>query len=312
VYEVAEELYPILPRVLPRNTELVVVVDYNPTRVLRRRHVLASTPAQEVPTTMVLTLHDDSVGVLPQLTTSALHQLVCDMRQHGVSGFCTRQWMISDHDACVAYLSKATWDPSATPVAVYEDQIRALCGPAAVGPMLEAFRELERVTSALEDHGMGLTFPVPTMLTQYWTPGDLSPELRADREAYRRILSTVRTVSEPPRDEGKACLQYWIGRLEFAVGYFDALEAVKQAATAEQAAAEAKRNGDEQTAARKRAEALQQAQLAQTIAFRAIEAFAQVAKNQADRGAIATLAEYVDRPLKRKVEELRMAAGRKD
>jgi hypothetical protein len=261
---------------------------------------------------MVLTLHDDSVGVLPQLTTSALHQLVCDMRQHGVSGFCTRQWMISDHDACVAYLSKATWERSVTPTAVYEDQIRAVCGEAAVEPMLKAFRELEQVTSALEDHGMGLTFPVPTMLTQYWTPGDLSTELRADREAYRRILSAVRTVPTPPRDEGKSYLQYWIGRLEFAGRYFDALEAVKRAATAEHAAAEAKRNGDERTAATKRAEALQQAQLAQTTAFRAIGAFAQVAKNQADRGAIATLAEYVDRPLKRKVNELRAAVGRKD
>ncbi len=74
----AEELYPILSRVLPGGSELVIVVDYNPTRVLRRRHVLADVPAKTVPTTLVLTLHDDSVGVFPLLTTNALHQLVGD------------------------------------------------------------------------------------------------------------------------------------------------------------------------------------------------------------------------------------------
>ena len=49
VYEVAEELWPILPRILPKNSELVIVMDYNPTRVLRRRNVLATVPAKEVP-----------------------------------------------------------------------------------------------------------------------------------------------------------------------------------------------------------------------------------------------------------------------
>jgi hypothetical protein len=69
--------------------------------------------------------------------------------------------------------------------------------------------------------------------------------------------------------------------------------------------------GDQRTAELKLTEAIQQAQLAQTTAFRAIEALAKVAMDQADRGAVATLAEYVDRPLKRKVEDLRAAAGTK-
>jgi hypothetical protein len=60
----------------------------------------------------------------------------------------------------------------------------------------------------------------------------------------------------------------------------------------------------------KLAEAAQAAHRAQTAAFQAVEAFARVAKNQADRGAIATLAEYVDRPLKRKAKELRAALPR--
>ncbi len=305
VYEVAEELYPVLSRVLPKNSELVIVVDYNPTRVLRRRHVLANVPAKEVFTTLVLTLHDDSVGVLPLLTTGALHQLVCDMRKHGLGGFCTRQWLISDHDPCITYLSRAAWDPNTTPRAVYVDQIRAVCGQAAVEPMLEAFRELEAVTTALEDHGMGLTFPVPNMMMRQWSPGPLSKELLEDRAGYRRALDAVRRVPQPSRQEGRAYVRYWIGRLEFAVGYLDAIEAVKKAATAWQAAQKAKAKKDAQALKTHLTEAMEQARIAQTTAFRAIEAFANVAKNRADLGAIATMAEYVYRPLKRKTEELR-------
>jgi len=234
------------------------------------------------------------------------------MRKQGVSGFCTRQWMISDHDPCVAYLSKAAWTPGATPEAVYVDQIRAVCGRAAVEPMLEAFRELEAVTTALEDHGMGFSFPVPTMMTQHWTPGPLSKELVEDRAGYQRALAAVRSVPEPPSEEGRAYVRYWLQRLKFAVEYLDAVEAVKKAAIAEKAARDAKQKGDEREFRARLAEALKQADAAQTTAFQAIETFAGVAKNQADRGAIATMAEYVYRPLKRKAEELRVEQPRED
>jgi hypothetical protein len=37
-----------------------------------------------------------------------------------------------------------------------------------VGPMLEAFRELEAATVLLEDHDLGLSFPVPGMMMKHW------------------------------------------------------------------------------------------------------------------------------------------------
>jgi hypothetical protein len=304
VYEPAEELFPILPRVLPQDSELVIVLDYNPTRVLRKRSVLATVPTEKLFTTLVLTLHDDSVGLLPQLTTSALHQLVSDMRQHGLQGFCTRQWLISDHDPSVTYLSKAAWDRNVTPQAVCEDQIRAVCGEAAVAPMLEAFREIESVTAALEDHGMGLTFPTPGMMMQHWTPEPLTKARPEDRAGYLRALDAVRRVPLPARDEGQVYIKYWIGRLEFAVKYLDAVQAVKDAAVAEQAANDAKAKGDMQECKKQLTEAVRLADLAHTTTAQAIESYAAVAKNRADLGAIAVLAEYAYRPLRNKAREL--------
>ncbi len=305
VYEVAEELWPILPRIMPKNSELVIVMDYNPTRVLRRRGVLATVPAKEFPTTMILTLHDDSVGTLPQLTTHALHELTGDMRKYGISGFGTRQWLISDHDASTAYLGKAAWDPHTTPQAVYCEQVRAVCGEAAVEPMLEVFREIETVTSRLELHGMGLTFPHAGMMMRQWAPESLPEPLVEDRAIYQRALDAVRKVPTPSRAEGKVFLRYWTARLEFAVQYFDAIEAVKKAATAEKAAQDAKQKGDDRVYRAKLADALQDAKVAHATAFQAIDTYATVAKNRADAGAVATMAEYVCRQLNRKIDELR-------
>jgi hypothetical protein len=302
-YEVSEELFPMLPRIMPEDSELLIVLDYTPTRVLRRRDVLATVPEPEIPTILALTLQDDGVGVPPQLTTGSLHQLVTAMREYGLTGFCTRQWMISDLDPCVAYLARAAWDAATTPESTYRDQVRTLCGAPAVEPMLEAFREIETVTMAIEDHGLGIGFPVPNMIIRHWSPGPLSPELAGDRECYRRALAAVRKVPEPVTEAGRAYIRYWVGRLEFGIGFFDTIEACKRAGTAEQAATDANQRGDKEEFRRKSAETAELAHQAVTTAFHAIDTLAQVAKNRSDLGAVATLAEYMHRPLQRKAAE---------
>lgn len=305
VYEPPEELFPILPRLLPDDAELLIVIDYNPSRVLSRRDVLATVPARDVATTLVLTLHDDSVGLLPMLTTSALHELVSDMRKYGISGFCTRQWLMSDHDPSMAYLSKAAWDPTATPTGVIADQVRAVCGEAAVEPMLEFFRALEAVTTGLEDHGMGLTFPYPGMLTQFWTHEPPTRTLPEDRVGYQRARALLERIPNASRPEGREYVRYWQGRIDFALGYLDTIEAVKEAAMAEKAALDEQAAGDPQAHRTHLADALTRAESAQALVTSAIEAYAAVARNRADLGAIATLGEYAYRPLRAKIDELR-------
>ncbi len=304
-YEVAEELFPILPRVLPKDAELLVVLDYTPTRVLRRPSAFDKIPAKDLPTILAVTLQDDGVGVPPQLTTGSLHKLVGLMRAHGLAGFCTRQWMVSDLDPSVAYLAKAAWDAAATPDTISRDLIRDVCGESAVEPMVEAFHEVEAVTAAIEDHGLGLGFPVPSMVMGRWTPDGFPKELAADREGYRRALAAVQKVTAPRGEAGAGYIRYWIGRLEFAVAYFDTLETVAHAATVEKAARDAKENNDAGAFAAKLGEASKLAADAQANAFKAIDTLAKVARNQSDRGTVATLAEYVYRPLKKKAEELK-------
>ncbi|MBM3475425.1 MAG: exo-alpha-sialidase [Armatimonadetes bacterium] len=291
---VAEELFPILPRVLPPGSETLNQIDYTPSRILARRQMLRTLPARELPSALVFTLHDDNVGVLPQLTTGSLHELTRDLRECGWAGFSTRYWLIGDHDPCIAYLSRAATDADAAPEAVYRDQMKAVCGEACVEDMLIVFRIVESVTVGLEAHGLGLTFPVPGMMMKHWAPGPLPPELVQDREQYREALAAAqRAKGKVKGKQGREYVDYWLGRLQFGVGYLDTIEQVRAAATAE--------------AAGNREETVRCAQAAAETARRALEAYAGVARDRSDLGALATMNEYVWRPLRDKAAAL--AAG---
>ena len=51
----AEELYPLLARILPHGSETLSFVDYTPSRVLRRREVLKGIPSREIPASLIFT-----------------------------------------------------------------------------------------------------------------------------------------------------------------------------------------------------------------------------------------------------------------
>ena len=285
---VAEELFPILERILPAGSETLNFIDYTPTRILRRRKTLDALGGGKVPATLIYTLHDDNVGVLPQLATGSLHMLNHELRQHAWAGFSTRYWLIGDHDPCVAYLARASWDEAATPESVYRDQIRSVCGDKAVGDMLEMFRELEAATVTLENHGLGLTFPTPGMIMRHWTAQAMPEKLIDVQRGYQRAQAAARRARANSTERGRSYVDYWIGRLEFGVGYLDTAKTVR-------AAASAKNPPDE----------LRQTEAALAKARHALEAYAQVARDRSDYGAIATMGEYVYRPLKDKVSNLK-------
>ena len=290
---VAEELFPILNCFVPDGWETLNFVDYTASRIVQRREVLQNVPSNNIPCSLIYTLHDDNVGVLPQLATGSLHELTQDLRRHGWAGFSTRYWLIGDHDPCIAYLSRASWESvnqEVTPTAVYRDQIRATCGEACVEDMLTMFGEVEKTTVALETHGLGLTFPVPGMLMKHWTPHPISDELIQDCQSYQRALEAARRARQNSEPTGRTYVDYWIGRLEFGIAYLEMIAAVRRAAIAE---------AEEQSE-----ETLQHTETALTTARRALEAYARVARDQSDRGAIAVMNEYVYRPLKAKLETL--------
>ena len=160
--------------------------------------------------------------------------------------------------------------------------MRAVCGEECADEMLAAFHEVENVTVDLEWHGLGFSFPVPGLMMKYWKSGPAAAEISAYRLGYRRALERAQRAAAITLPSGQSYVNYWVGRLQFGIGYLDAVEAVSRGANAE--------------ATGKRTEALREAEKAEMSARAAVEAYARVARDQSDRGAIATLNEYVAHP----------------
>jgi hypothetical protein len=288
---VAEEVFPILAQILPQSTETLNFVDYTPSRVLKRRDVLKAIPARRVPSVLIFTLHDDNVGVLPQLATHSLAELTADLCGQGWLGFSTRYWLTGDHDSCVAYLSQAAWHRNVTPEQVSRDQIKSVCGDAAIEDMQRVFREVEAATFVLEWNGLGFAYTSPQMMRQHWKPGRLTPELESVSTHYQSALDAARAALGKTRPTGKPYVTYWIGRLEFGVDYMATVAAVHRAATAE---------SEHDYAA-----AIKEAEVALKLSTKSLEAYTRVARDRSDKGAIAVMNEYVFRPIRAKAGELK-------
>ncbi len=287
---VAAELFPLVARMLPPGGEMLSFIDYTASRQLRQPELLKQAPPGQVPSTLIFTLADDNVGVLPQLATGSLHNLMGELRKNGWAGFYTRYWTVGDLDPTVHYLSRASWDAAMTPEKAYADQIRHICGPDAVEPALKAFALIEKITLGLDQHGLGFGFPVPGMMTKHYEQGGLSEAIRQDRRHYAEARRHMEEVHRLSRPQGRAYTQYFLGRLRFAVRYLDAADAFG-------ATGRALRAGRKEEAGR-------QVELAYRAIREALEAYVSVAKDHGDLGAVALMNEYCYRPIREKRQEL--------
>jgi hypothetical protein len=157
--------------------------------------------------------------------------------------------------------------------------------------MLQAWSGVEAATRTFEGNDYGFTFPVPRMLLKHWKAGGVPAYLSESRRQYQQALDGARKALPRSSPAGRAYIEFWIGRLEFSVGYIQTVEAVRRAATAE---------------ARSQKEVvLTEAQSALASLREALEAYARIARNRTDLGAIAVVNEYGYRALKDKIEELR-------
>ena len=70
---VVAELRPLLNKMVPPGGELLSFIAYTASRVLNQREMIQAVPHDHAPATLIFTLADDNVGVLPQLATGSLH-----------------------------------------------------------------------------------------------------------------------------------------------------------------------------------------------------------------------------------------------
>ena len=121
----------------------------------------------------------------------------------------------------------------------------------------------------------------------------MSDELKSVAPHYEAALAAAQRASRLTKPSGKRYVDYWIGRLEFGIDYMNAIEAVHSAATAE--------------SAKDVAGAMRETTRAVELVRHGLTAYANVAQDRSDKGAIAVMNEYVYRPLRAKVAEITRA-----
>ena len=292
---VTAELFPLVAHVVPSGGEVVSFIDYTASRVLRRRDLMEKVNVDGMPVSLKMTLADDNVGVLPQLATGSIHQLLAELRKNGWHGYYTRYWTIGEQDPAIHYLARASWDASWTPHQAYADQLGHVCGPDSVAPAMKAFALIESVTLGMDQYGLGFGFPVSGMMSKHYDAGGLSKEMQQDHERYQRAHAYLREAQAASRPAGRAWIEYLVARLHFAVRYLDAVVAHGATGRAEKAG--------------NHGEACRQSQIACEAIREALESYVSVAKDHGDLGAIALMNEYCYRPIRAKNKALLSASS---
>lgn len=288
VTDVDPALYPILDKVLPPGTGAQNFVDYTARRVAENRELLKSVPAKSVPSTLILTLADDNVGILPQSTNSALKTLVDELRINGWDGFSTRYWIVGDLDTSAFFLSRVSFQPDLTPEQAIRDMLLPGLGESSVGRTLKALELVEKATTIIDQHDIGFSFPIPGMVMKHYT-GDPVPEWWGEvQNLYHQASDEMYRVNTRAREGNREFSLYMARRLEFAAEYMNCLSIVRKAGIA-------KAKGDAEGQAAELEKAVESL-------YTALNALAAVSRSNSDRGIIAVLNAYGYRPLKKELE----------
>lgn len=282
-------LYPWLGDALPPGTGALHFVDYTARRVARHDALLATVPAAKTPSSLILTLADDNVGVLPQGAGHDIERLLTRLRGLGWDGFSTRYWTIGETDAVLHYISRSSFDGGISLAAAYEDFISPMCGEGVAERVIQALDDVEKATHLIDDNDLGFAFPVPGVLMKHYQAEGPPPAWwKEAADLYTHAIDEFLRGHDRAHVNGRPYLRYMYKKCEFALEYLGAVEALRLAG-------EARRAGQADVQ-------LAQLEKATEGLYNALSALGEVARDNSDRGVIAVLNEYGYRPV---AEELR-------
>lgn len=289
--DIDPSLYSALDKVLPAGASALHFVDYTARRVASHPDLLAEVPAKSTRNSLILTLADDNVGVLPQLATTHVHSLLGQLRKLGWEGFSTRYWIAGDLSPTAYYLSRAAFDERVTPRGAYEDLIQAVSGEGVADRVIQGFQAIEEATDLIDQNDIGFSFPVPNVVMKHYAATEPAPAWWGQVKAkYSQAMDEMYRGNTRARQGARPFTLYYAKRLEFAVGYLTSIEAVR-------AAGVAKSKGD-------REEQIAQLEKATESLYNALNAYGEVARDQSDRGVIAVLNEFGYRKLLAELDAL--------
>jgi len=284
-------LFGVLDRVIADGHSVLHFIDYTARRIVENGELLERVPADKVPSSLILTLADDNVGILSQSATRRIGTLVTALQKNGWQGFSTRYWLPAELDATVHYLSRAAFDPSVTVRSAHDDLFVAITGKQSAADRLWlCFGHIEAATELIDENDLGFAFPVKGMLMRHYR-SDPAPEWWAAAiEHYTQAMIELYRSHDAVEPRARPLLYYYAKRSEYVLDYFNSVKSLRESAIA------GKQGQGEQ--------AIEHIEQAVESMYNAIDTLGDIARDQSDRGLIAVLNAYGYRPLLAEYERM--------
>ena len=293
VGNIAPELYPVLGMLFPEFGYLGAPDAYSAAKTARHLDAIESLRQLGGPKILVLTLNDDNIAYLPQHVARPTQSILPAIDRGGFDGYVVRYWLSGDLDPGAAFLAKVSWCLDATPDHVLASRIKTICGDAAVAHALKAFQLLDELTNG-NTPSFPWGFPVANVMRDYFRRSDPPSERVVETlQAYENIAAHFQAAHDASGDAGKKYLAYFLGRCQFICEALPLLELTQRFGAAYRNAVAAREEVKVHEAWQYAQEAMALGAQAKAQADRAIKTFANIARDQSDRGLLATLNKFV-------------------
>ena len=217
-------------------------------------------------------------SVLPQF---ALQKLATDLSDQ--ERIVARAVMTGDLNASAHFVSRATFDHKLTPERAHSDLVTSICGEGVAERVWKGFEQVEKAALLIAANDPMIGVPDPGMFLRHLESKALLPAWITEvKTLYAGAMNEMYRGNTRAREGARPFVLYHAKRMEFALHYFTALESLYKAHDTHV-----------------RAEALEAA--LESI-YNALNAYADVARDSSDRGAIALLNEHGYRALRKAID----------
>ncbi|MFK5924177.1 MAG: alpha-glucuronidase family glycosyl hydrolase [Verrucomicrobiota bacterium] len=240
---------------------------------------------------VLLPLGQGGGGLLPQFSTSKLPAKLAEIRSGKKDGFAVTCSIPGDLNMDIYYLSRASFDSKITPAESLVDLVKPICGEGVVERLSNGFAAIEEVSALIEKNDYDFAVPDPKMFMKNYTSSEPAPEWWAKAtELYGTAVNEMYRGNTRARDGARPFILYQAKHFTFALHYMMAVDAARKAGIARAA-----KDTDAQ---------VENLETAVEQMHNALGIYADVARDNSDRGVIAILNKYAYRPLLKELDEL--------
>jgi len=243
--------------------------------------VMRETPADVA----TIALGASKPSVLPQFGLTRLATDFQALASRKARGFVATAVMPGDLNSAAHFVSRASFQREITADQALAELVTPICGEGVAERLWKGFQQVEQAGALLEANDALLGVPDAKMLLRHLKSTEPPPAwLGQVKASYLGAMNEMYRGNTRARGGARPFILYHAKRLEFALQYCAAIEALRKAAHDAAARADAEEQAVE-------------------AIYNALNAYGDVARDTSDRGAIALLNEYGYRSLIKALEQ---------